>query len=393
MQSTALAQPLAPLTVQERTTLLAAPALQTLQEAFTAIPDPRSRHGRRYTLAFLLTGLVAALLCNCNSLAAVSEWCADQKPLLAAVLGPLRHGTPTAALYRWVLARLVAEHVEWVLASWVQATLQAAPTAPLVADGKTVRGAATAAGTPHLLSFSTADTQETVLQVRVDSKTNEIPVVQEMLPFVPVAGRVFLADALHTQRATAAVVQHLGADYLLTVKENQPALYDHLATYFAAPTAPDRRARTVDRQRGRHEVRQLRATTEMSAYLAPDWPGVAQVARLVRTVTCRGVTSVEVVYLITSLTPRKASAKRLLALVRAYWSIENKHHYVRDETFGEDRSRLRTGDAPQIMAALRNLTLPLLHRAGCTRIAQARRHFAQQPAAALALLLPPLHLL
>lgn len=392
MQSSALAPSLASLTPQERGTLVAAPALQTLQEAFTAIPDPRSRHGRRYALPFLLTCLVAALLCNCNSLAAVSEWCADQKTLLARVLGPLRHGTPTAALYRWVLARLVAEHVEWVLASWVQTTLQAAADAPLVADGKTVRGALTEAGAPHLLSFSLADTQETVLQVRVDGKTNEIPVVQEMLPYVPVAGRVFLADALHTQHATAAQVHHLGGDYVLTVKENQPALYDHLATYFAAPTAPDRRARTVDRHRGRREVRQLRATTEMTAYLAPDWPSVAQVARLVRTVTCRGVTSVEVVYLITSLPPRKATAKRLLALARAYWSIENTRHDVRDVTFGEDRSRLRTGDAPQIMAALRNLALTLLHRTGHTRIAQARRHFAHHPAPALALLLPPLRL-
>jgi predicted transposase YbfD/YdcC len=393
MQSSALAPVFASLTPQERRTLATAPALQALQEAFTAVPDPRSRHGRRYALPFLLTCLVAGLLCNCNSLAAVSEWCADHKALLGRVWGPLRHGTPTAALYRWVLARLVAEHVEWVLASWVQTTLQAAPDAPLVADGKTVRGAVTAEGTPHLLSFSLADTQETVLQVRVDSKTNEIPVVQEMLPCVPLAGRVFLADALHTQRATAALVRQLGGDYVMTVKENQPALYEHLATYFAAPTARDRRARTAEQQRGRRAVRALRATTEMNAYLTPDWPDVAQVARLVRTVTVRGITSVEVVYLITSLSPRTASAKRLLALARAYWSIENRRHYVRDVTFGEDRSRLRTGDAPQILAALRNLAITLLHRAGYTRIAQARRHFAHHPAAALALLLPPLRLL
>src|SRR5579859_465865 len=123
MQASALAPTLASLTPQEQGLLVTAPALQTLQEAFTAVPDPRSRHGRRYALPFLLTCLVAALLCNCNSLAAVSEWCADQTTLLDRVWGPLRHGTPTAACYRWVLARLEAEHVEWVLASWVQTTL------------------------------------------------------------------------------------------------------------------------------------------------------------------------------------------------------------------------------------------------------------------------------
>jgi len=216
MKSSACAVVLPPLDTDARATLLADDALHALQEAFTTIPDPRSRHGVRYDLAFLLTCLVAALLCNCNSLAAVGQWCAGQQSVLQEVFGARRHSTPTAALYRWLLPRLVAEHVEWVLASWVQATLQAAVDDPLVADGKTVRGATDGGAALHLLSFSTVQTQETVLQIRVDTKTNDIPMVQEMLPYVPVAGRVFLADALHTQRATAAQVRALGADYVFT---------------------------------------------------------------------------------------------------------------------------------------------------------------------------------
>jgi Transposase DDE domain len=95
-----------------------------------------------------------------------------------------------------------------------------------------------------------------------------------------------------------------------------------------------------------------------------------------------------VVYLITPLTPAEANPQRLLAFVRGHWSIENSSHYVHDVTFGEDRSRLRTGSAPQILAALRNLALTLIHRSGSSQIAAARRHFASHPHKAFGLLLP-----
>jgi predicted transposase YbfD/YdcC len=133
----------------------------------------------------------------------------------------------------------------------------------------------------------------------------------------------------------------------------------------------------------------MRVSTEMNAYLK-DWPLVEQVAELTRTVTVRatGKTSQEVVYLLTSLTPAQASPQRLLALVRGHWSIENGSHYVRDVTFGEDRSRLRTGSAPHILAALRNLAITLIHRSGSSQIAATRRHFASHPRLAFDLLLP-----
>jgi predicted transposase YbfD/YdcC len=376
---------------QERAALLADVALTSLQGMWTAVPDPRSRHGRRYPLALLLTCLVAALVCDCNSLDAVGQWCREHRALLAEVFGPRRHLTPTGSLYRKLLPRLNAAAIEAVVGLWVQATLHAPADEPLVADGKTVRGAATAAAAPHLLSVSTMHTQETLLQVRVDEKTNEIPVLQAVLPLLPVAGRVVMAVALHTQVATAQQIVDRGGAYVLTVKKNQPDLYAALALFFAQPTAPLAEDRTVDYAHGRREERVLRTSTELNLYLGDRWPSVAQVGQLTRTVriTAKESTSQEVVYLLASVSAEAAPPARLLGLVRAYWGIENKRHYVRDVTFGEDRSRLRTGDAPQILACLRNLALTLLHRAGHTAIAAGRRHFAAQPAQALALLVSP----
>ncbi len=182
------------------------------------------------------------------------------------------------------------------------------------------------------------------------------------------------------------IIYEQQAETVLTVKGNQPTLYADLATYFADPYARYLEAQTTDRLRGRTEVRTIKVSTEMNAYLAPCWPYVAQVAQLTRTVTKVGKTTTEVVYLITTLSPPKASPQRLLELVRGHWGIENRLHYVRDVSFGEDRSRLRTGSAPQVLAALRNLVITLIHRSGSSQIAATRQHFASCPQEALALL-------
>jgi len=95
---------------------------------------------------------------------------------------------------------------------------------------------------------------------------------------------------------------------------------------------------------------------------------------------------VEVVYRVTSLRSERATSGRVLALVRGQWSIENKSHWVRDVTFDEDRSQVRCGSLPQVMAALCNTTIGLLRWAGHTNIAAARRRLAARPAQALALI-------
>jgi predicted transposase YbfD/YdcC len=394
----ALAQ-LPPLSDAQRSSLLSDRGLTSLVAVFERVPDPRAHLGRRYALPFLLTCLVAALLCNCNSTHAVEQWCREHQPLLARVFGPLRHLSPSGSLYRRLLPRLSAQHLEWALAAWVRATRPDDDTEPVAVDGKTVRGAATVEqAAPHLLAFCTHQSQETLLQAPVGEKTNEIPVAQALVPFLAWNGRVCTADALHTQIAFVRAVRAAGGHVVLTVKDNQPTLVADLATLFADPLTTVAEAETLDWCRGRREWRRLRVSTELNAYLATDsaWPEIAQVAQLTRSVVALGPRGVpvarrsETVYLITTLSPEQASPHRLLELVRGHWHIENRLHYVRDVTFGEDRSRLRTGNAPQILAALRNLVITLIHRCGSCDIAAARRAFAYHPHRALALLVPSL---
>lgn len=108
------------------------------------------------------------------------------------------------------------------------------------------------------------------------------------------------------------------------------------------------------------------------------WPSASQVCRLVCQTKRNGKWQVQVHYKITSLTPAPAGAKDLLELSRTHWGIENRVHYVRDVTLAEDASRIRKGNAPQAMAAVRNLVLNVLRQAGVKNIAAGVRHFSWQ---------------
>src|SRR5260370_11598489 len=127
-------------------------------------------------------------------------------------------------------------------------------------------------------------------------KPTRIPVAKQVLPTLPIHQRVCTADALHTHAEFLRLMHALGAETVLTVKGNQPTLYEDLATYFADPQARYLQAETVDRRRGRTEVRTIKGSHEMNAYLASSWPFVAQVAQLTRTVTKAATTSTERVY-------------------------------------------------------------------------------------------------
>jgi predicted transposase YbfD/YdcC len=126
------------------------------------------------------------------------------------------------------------------------------------------------------------------------------------------------------------------------------------------------------------EVRQLTSTIGLNRYL--QWPGVRQVCRVQRQRRLRDQETTETVYYVISLSTDRAPPDRLMQLIRDHWGvIENGLHYIRDEAFQEDRSTIRTGHAPQNLAALRNGALNWLRRTGSTQITPTLRKFARNP--------------
>lgn len=143
---------------------------------------------------------------------------------------------------------------------------------------------------------------------------------------------------------------------------------------------------TVDKGHGRLEIRRIWASSDLNEYL--EFPCHKQVMRIERITEMlkSGKQRHEVVFGITSLSPEQASPERLLELNRGHWSIENSLHHVRDTTFDEDRSQIRTKAAPQVMATLKNLAISILRLNSFTNIASALRHFAAQQHLSLALI-------
>jgi len=123
--------------------------------------------------------------------------------------------------------------------------------------------------------------------------------------------------------------------------------------------------------------RHLQASTRLAEHL--DWPGLSQVCRLERTTRCKGRTTVEIQYAISSVSRERADAAFLLTHWRGHWGIENRLHWVRDVSFGEDKCQVEKGHGPQNLAAFRNAAISLLRLTGCQEIAVALRDFCYRP--------------
>ena len=218
------------------------------------------------------------------------------------------------------------------------------------------------------------------------NKETELTAAPALLAQLALEGKVVTGDALYAQRELSRQVVEQGGDYFWVLKDNQPALRAAVCLLFAEPPWGEefQVAQHVGRHGDRQERRRIQASTALNDYL--DWPYLGQVCGLVRTRNRKGKKSEDIAFAITSLTPDKGEAEKLLKLWRGHWRIENQVHWVRDVTFDEDRSQVRTDAAPQVMAALRNLVIGLVRQTGAVNIAAALRHYSWNVSEALLLL-------
>lgn len=353
-----------------------------LLELLASVPDPRRPRGVRHSLPGLLAVAIAAVLCGARSFAAIGQWVGDADADLLAALGFRRGKRPSESAIRRAFGRLDAAKLDSVLGAWMWTRTRVVDQRRVIAiDGKTIRGARTPENTaPHLVAAFDHSHGAVLGQLAVAAKSNEIPAVRTLLAGFDLAGVVVTVDAMHTQTDTAELIVEAGGDYVFTVKKNQPKLYEACKA-LPWPQVPARRV--TSKGHGRRVTRTIKVVT------APTWVdfrGAVQVAQVRRTVTRKGKKTVEVVYLITSADARAASPTTLAAWVQGHWGIENRLHWVRDVTFDEDRSQIRTGAGPHVMATLRNLAISLLRLNGWTNIAHALRHHGADNERALALL-------
>ena len=375
----------------------------SLFEALLPLHDQRDARGLRYALVTLLVFVVLAKLAGEDWLRGIAQWVAERKESLAEFLNLAKPQAPHYTTYSRMLARAVdVNEFEQVVGHFFASLPQAGHSRELALDGKTLRGTIPLGQTRgvHLLAAYLPGEGLVLMQVEVDSHENEIVAAPQVLKGLDLQGKIVTGDALLTQRKLAQQIVEAGGDYVFPVKDNQPHLLADIQTLFApepciqgfSPAPKDfRSAATLEKGHGRLERRTLMASRDLKGYV--DWPYAEQVFRLEREFTRlnTGQVTQEVVYGVSSLTTSEADAARLLAITRRHWGIESGLHYRRDVTLREDRSRVRTGQAPQVLAVINNLVLGLLARLGYINAPQARRHFAAHLEEAVNLVLQALH--
>ncbi len=375
------------------------PIVPPLAAVFAAIPDPRNARGKRHSLVAILLLACVAMLAGARGQSGIADWAKNYGEPWRARLGFTHRKGPSQSTLHRVFAHLALARLEEALAQWAQqvvialaptdADADAADPGPaalhgVALDGKTLRmSARCGAQDAHLLSLYSHRLGLVLGQVAVADKTNEIGASTDALAQLLLTGMVVTGDAMFAQTAIAEVIGEAGNDYLLVVKENQPTLLDDLSVLFADADAPTQTAETLDAHHPRIERRRVRTTAELVGHC--NWPGMAQAVCMERhtTDTRTGESVTVIAYAVTSLPPERATPAQLLTLWREHWHIENRLHYVRDVTFGEDAATVRTGMGPQVLATLRSAAIGLLRLAGETNIAAACRRYAAQPALAL----------
>lgn len=404
-----------------------------LLEALAHVPDPRKAKGKQHEWGVVLAVLCGAVASGQRSVRAIAQWAREHEEQLTQHLQPTRRHLPSAATLYRVMRSVDVGSVESHLAHFSCSQEQkeqkeqkehtntnntrAAKATKHIGqgrrekrqrlvgqsiDGKELRGAR-AHGRPICLVSLVRHGSGTVLgQQAVERKSNEIKAVPPLLQGRDLTGTVTTMDALLTQRAIAQQIVSAGGHYLMSVKANQRELCLASAELFAsldAGTPPwlaheqqanYRRYSKVEKGHGRLEKRTLESSPALREYMQEylHWPGGQQVMRrtCTRVILKTGEVSKEVHYGVTSLRWEEADAAELEGLWREHWTIENRVHYVRDVTMGEDANHTRAGNAPQVLAALRNAILNLIRNKGWTNVADALRHYAAFPHRALSLI-------
>ena len=360
------------LTVSAESISTVSPASTSLRTALALVPDPRKQRGVRYEFGDLLAVIVCAVLAGARSLTMITEWAGH-----AATIRPVTADgrVPSLATIHRVCAAVDAAALDAALTGWVRNQTSRRAVA---IDGKEARGAKNANDSRvFLMAALDHDTGCVIGQEAIGDKTNEIPHFPVLMGQLgQLHGTIITADALHTQRGHATWLHRHGAHYVFTVKDNQRALKRRIASQTWAPLP----VQHVTREKSHGRTTQWQTTTQ-PAQAWIDFPHAAQTIRLTRDRHDHrtGHATREYVYAITSLPPEEADPACLAALIRGHWGIENRLHWVRDVTYDEDRSQVRTLNAPRVMATIRNLAISIHRLTGVTNIAKATRAINRDP--------------
>jgi predicted transposase YbfD/YdcC len=347
---------------------VARPGVVAIFTRFENLTDPRIERTKQHVLLDMVTVALCAAICGANSWVDVEKFGVAKRDWFARFL-ELPHGIPSHDTFGRVFARLDTSEFLTCLHNWLRSLHLSLKDQGIAIDGKTLRGsfdAASGKSALHVVSAWASGLRLSLGQVAVDDKSNEITAVPKLLELLELTGAVVTMDAMHCQKETLVAIRAKGADYIVPVKDNQPKLRTLLAETFLAYGEQNYEARelkqhrTVERNRGRDE--------ERIVYTAPppvelqghaEWVDVRSIVMVYRATRRNGKLQEETSFYFSSLPPK---VKRIARYIRGHWGIENTLHWTLDVIFAEDRSRIRSGNGPEIASIFRKLALMVLQQ-------------------------------
>jgi predicted transposase YbfD/YdcC len=346
---------------------------------FGRLRDPRRAHRRLHLLQDIIVISLCAVLAGAQDWQEIETFGRKRREWLQRFL-PLPHGIPSHDTFERVFDRLNPQAFQACFRAWVQAVQEGLSIKHVAIDGKTLRGSGSAKlGALHLVSAWATAQRLSLGQVAVDAKSNEITAIPELLDLLDVHGALVTIDAMGCQKAIAQKIRDRGADYILTVKDNQEHLLDDIQQTLAQALDQNFSGyehdsyTTRERGHGRQEYRSYTVLHHTDGLRHRDeWAGLTTIGMCLSERTIQGKTTSEVRYFIGS---RKASAKTYGKALRNHWGIENTLHWQLDVNFAEDHNRVTKRNAAENLALLRRLTVSLL-QAHPAKLSIAKKRFA-----------------
>jgi predicted transposase YbfD/YdcC len=337
-----------------------------LLDHFSALEDPRQSWKVVYPLPEILLCVLCATMAGAEDFVEIERWANKKLDFLRGFL-PFANGIASHDTLNDVINALPAELFSDCFVSWVGGLRDA--DADIVAiDGKTSRRTCNKSkgqGPLHLVSAWAARQRLVLGQQACAEKSNEIIAIPALLHRLELTGALVTIDAMGCQRDIAKAIRDKGADYLLSLKDNWPALAAEVERFFAdADPASLDCCQTADGGHGRIEVRRHAVCRDIDWLISHrrfpgEWrfDGLAMIAMVESKTERTGKNGTERRYYLSSA---KLSAQQFAAAVRAHWHVENRLHWVMDVVFHDDLVRLRSGNGPANMATVRHMSLNLI---------------------------------
>jgi predicted transposase YbfD/YdcC len=344
------------------------PAL-SITTHFAALEDPRIERSRLHNFMDILTIAICAVIAGADGWLDIAAYGRAKRAWLKTFL-ELPNGIPSHDTFRRVFCLLKPAAFQECFQRWIDALSEGLGLKRIAIDGKVLRRSfdrATGKRALHLVSAWATEQHLVLGQVAVDCKSNEITAIPKLLELLDVSGAIVTIDAMGCQKEIAAKVRAAGADYVLSVKDNQPHLLEDIQSCFARGFDTDFAGMEHSSHEETFKGHGREETYSVQTILNPtgirnveDWQNLRALTFMLCTRREAGkVMTEEVRYYVGS---KAATAKAYLNYVRGHWGIENGQHWILDVCFQEDQSRMRTDHSPENMALLRRLALSLLKK-------------------------------